>query len=216
MIGYAVVFRNYWLLVALAFVAFRIVMARRFSISAFAITAAVGLLAIAGVAFAVFLRVPPDHFRTLVNASRIGDPDAQSIIQPFLEGNSLLIGIANVGLTLIFLILPLPLLTAGTAYYWIIAVLLASVWCRFFLGIAQNAGAPVRPASVERAVCLVGAFVLIQAFFEPDYGSALRHLSPMLILMLYVAWTGSAVKRLTGHPATPAVTPPALATGPAD
>ncbi len=204
MIGYAVVFRNYWLLVALAYMAFRVVLKRRFSVSAFAITTAAGLLIIAGVAFAILLRLPPDYFRALVNQNRIGDPDAQSIIQPFLEGSALPLGIVNVGLTLIFLILPLPLLGAGTAYYWIIAVLLGSVWCRFFLGIAQNARAPVRPASVERAVCLVGAFVLIQAFFEPDYGSALRHLSPLLILMLYVAWTGSAVKRQSGERNTPA------------
>jgi hypothetical protein len=30
----------------------------------------------------------------------------------------------------------------------------------------------------------------VQAFFEPDYGSALKHLSPMLPLILYPTWFG--------------------------
>ena len=36
----------------------------------------------------------------------------------------------------------------------------------------------------ERAVALLLGLVVVQAIFEPDYGSYLKHLSPMLPLFL--------------------------------
>ena len=192
MLLYSFTLRDYWVLIVAIYCALRLLwhLSPRLPTLLLGMVATVVLVSVVG--FDLILGVAPDNFRILLNASRIGDPDAQSMIEPIIAGGSLPAGIFNVLSTLLFLIVPIPLLLEGGLYYWVLAGMFVFLWLTFFSGLRKsNVAGNVNDALRARAITLVTAFVVVQAFFEPDYGSALRHISPMLPLMVLVAWSGA-------------------------
>ena len=179
MLVYAQQFRPYWFVVAGLYVGFRIIQPRvsaKWLVPLAAIaTAAVSL-------FIVFVMgVPADSFRTSVNEFRT---EVGTMIVPFVDLPGPLSGVVNNVITLFALMVPLPILQNGGLYYLAIAAVIAWIW----LSILRVAGPAVSAgtATSRRAMALVLAFVCTQALFEPDYGSALRHLTPLLPLFVYV------------------------------
>lgn len=194
MLGYALWFRQYWYVVAIGYVAFRLIAPRLRAWSAFA-TGLLGVI-VASLVLGLALGVSPDNFRTIVNDAR-GSVDVGTLIEPFVALPSPLGGVVNNALTYVSLILPVPVMLRGGAYYLVIALVIAVIWLLFFRGVAR---APLTTAGVpfRRSVALILAFVVTQSLFEPDYGSALRHLTPLLPLFLLVVWSTAGGGRGTG------------------
>lgn len=195
MIGYALLFREYWLLVAAVFIVHRILFARPRSSGLIAVVL-VGELIVLSLAFFIVLGVDPDHFRTMVNDVRLDDIDAQSAIHPFVSGAQPMSGMVNVLLTFVALFLPWPLLLTGGLYYLALTVLLLFIWVPFFRVVF---GGRAHPTIVRRAISLVLALCIVQALFEPDYGSALRHMTALLPLVILVVWQGSELAAQRSH-----------------
>ena len=104
--------------------------------------------------------------------------------------------------------LPWPLLLSGSPFHTAAGLGVAALWGTVLLTIRRgtllmraqpSADRPETPAlerapaavSTEllrrrRAAALLISFLMVQALFEPDYGSALKHLTPMLPLVLAV------------------------------
>ncbi|KQY98561.1 hypothetical protein ASD19_06910 [Microbacterium sp. Root53] len=188
MVWYGVNFRQYWLLIAVGYVAFRIVQRRPLRARWLLIWLAVGIVIIS-VGFWFVLDIAPDTYRTRVNEVRL-DVASSTMIQPFVDGVQPLAGIVNNLLTALVLLFPLPLVFIGEIYYVAIAALLLVVWGGFLVS-ASRFGRNQRLVDAGnvvtvRAISLVLAFVMVQSLFEPDYGSALRHLIPLLPLMIAV------------------------------
>jgi hypothetical protein len=202
MVAYAAAFRPYWVLVAALYVAFRFAYGsgRRPSILAGAVL--LSLLSVS-LTFYYVLGVAPDYYRTDLNAYRIGRPDAATMMTAYVEFAQPLGGAANVLISFMVLLLPLPLLLEGGPYYTLLAVTIGGLWG--FFAVAALRVVEIKQRQVRdiaaRCVCLVMAFVTTQAFFEPDYGSAFRHLAPLLPLMLYVVWATSSERLPRGTPA---------------
>jgi len=76
------------------------------------------------------------------------------------------------------------LLSAQHAVY---GLFLITLWSLFLWGVHRGSGLRDLPIAWERGCSLALAMVSIQAVFEPDYGSYLRHLTPLLPLLLFVA-----------------------------
>lgn len=122
---------------------------------------------------------PADTFRNDVNTWRdLGD--AGSIILPFFDLGEPISGILNNIAMFIFAMFPLPLATRGGAYYLAVAALIATIWAIAWLGMLRAK----RGVLVRRATALLVGFASTQALFEPDWGSTLRHLTPLLPLIL--------------------------------
>ena len=100
-------------------------------------------------------------------------------------------------------LLPWPLVLGGSVTYLVMAGVLVVLWGLVAVSIrrlqrerAARSGrrddtgrylsAPLaeRSPRPERAVALLLALVVVQAIFEPDYGSYVKHLSPVLPLFL--------------------------------
>jgi len=130
----------------------------------------------------------PDHYRSFVNEARIGSADAQSAIQPFLKAPEPASGFVNVALTVLTLVIPVPLATNGALYYVALAALIAFLWIVVGRSLKHYRSLPQRavPPAVSRSVALLVAYLAVQALFEPDYGSALRHLTPLLPCLIVV------------------------------
>ncbi len=188
MLWYATNFRQYWALVAVGYLTLRVShhwMRRPRAL----LMAVVGGVVIMSLGLWLVLGVDPDSFRVLANESRSDVADS-TVIEPFFGGFEPVSGFLNNVLTLLVLMVPVPLLIRGDLYYLVIAAMLIFVWVGFFRAIVRNK-AERSTILTRRATALVLGFVAVQALFEPDYGSALRHLVPLLPLMIVVAAGGS-------------------------
>ncbi|PWW21837.1 hypothetical protein JD79_00978 [Geodermatophilus normandii] len=187
MLGYAYVVREYWFLVAAAYIAARRVFRGPFRPRTVLVFLVV-VTAVCAVAFLVGQGVELDHFRGVVNEDR-GSADAETAIAVSVGGG--LVGSAlSCLLVLVTLLLPVPLLLTGNPLHAAFFVLIVTMWVLVGRGIRsrlRDGSGAQGDIRWVRCFSLVVSFVLVQSFFEPDYGSYLRHLSPILPVAIYVA-----------------------------
>ncbi|MFP3714096.1 hypothetical protein [Puerhibacterium sp. TATVAM-FAB25] len=203
-LAYGAFLRTYWLLVLVLYVVLRLALARRAGWWALGGTAVVAYVALA-VGFVAWDGLALDHFRTAVNAVRADGVDAATMIRPLLPGDGVAVGVVNCLAVLVSFAVPVPLLALAAPQHLAAAAFQALLWWSV-LAAAHRRIVPARHGSpgrdgphdpaAARALALLLAFVLVQALFEPDYGSALRHLTPLLPLALLVVRTPSS--RATG------------------
>jgi quinol-cytochrome oxidoreductase complex cytochrome b subunit len=103
-------------------------------------------------------------------------------------------------LLLLGLLVPIQLFLSGNAFHILSGAMIAFLWITALAGILRakhgpRAGAERdihapkkrdsnRSLRATRAAALLLAVVLVQAIFEPDFGSYLKHLTPLLPLFL--------------------------------
>ena len=190
MATYGAFFRSYWLIVVVVYVCFRLRLPHIRRLRSILVTSWLGLMG-AGLAIWVMFGISPDHFRVIVNASRIGVEDTATMITRFIEAPEPVGGLLNNLITQVSLLIPWRLLTIGGAYYLVLALVIMTFWFAFYSGARRWILSDIRGVDVvvSRSVAIVCAFQVVQSIFEPDYGSYLRHLTPMLFLILYVSWS---------------------------
>lgn len=184
---YALFFRQYWALIGIAYVMYRLVNRRVVQVRTLLILGAVAAF-IVGIAFTIILGVSVDYYRSIVNESR--QVGANTQIEPFFTSDAPWAGLLNVLVTYFALIIPLPLLiSAGFSYLPIVAVF-AFIWVSLLMGLSRSGEwmnvVGGNRVAISRALSVLFAFLMTQALFEPDYGSALRHLTPLLPLVVFV------------------------------
>ena len=179
MAAYGVGFRQYWLVVAAVYVAVRVCIAlRRRASTVVAAGLAAALLLAVGVV--VVLHQSPDYLRVAANSVRDVD-DIGSAIRPLLPGSNPVLQVLELPLIAVTLLVPLPLAAGGGLYHLGLAAAILALWLlvgRATVVVFREPPAPWR----QRWIALLVAFVAVQALFEPDYGSVLRHLTPLLPL----------------------------------
>lgn len=194
-LGYAWMFRHYWVVIAVGYVLLRLLYSRRPTPLLVTVVHVLGVAA-ASVGIWVVQGNDADHYREVVNQQRLGDADAQTMIGPYVDLAEPLGGLVNNVLTLCALTVPLPLALSGKSVYLLVAPVLCAVWITFFVGVWRGVCAGSDGDHlVKRSSALVGAFLVTQALFEPDYGSALRHLTPLLPLIAVVRARARAGRR---------------------
>lgn len=177
----AATFRPYWVFMAMAYIALRIVPLKRLTVITLPALLIAGNLA-CSIAIFVMLGQSPDFFRTSVNVDR-GAAEAGTMIARFVDGSAEpFVGALNNLLVMLTMILPLPMLLLGSVYYLVNTVLFASLWGSVFLRLFLRQFE--RPVLAHRLIALLSGFLVSQGLFEPDYGSALRHLTPFIPLIL--------------------------------
>jgi hypothetical protein len=204
MLIYAAVFRSYWVAIALVFLVFVLILRRTRHRPAVVLTSILllGILT-AGWGFEYLTGADVGTLRTSLNADRLGSVDAQTQIPTFVRGGSPSAESLNLLITASFLFFPVPLLSLGGIYYFGIFILLAGLWLLFFraaLSMIRTATETDQEDSTGRLwpaaiVAYPLAFAAVQVLFEPDYGSALRHLVPLLPCMLMVIALAGPARR---------------------
>ncbi|SDV48603.1 hypothetical protein [Chitinasiproducens palmae] len=171
MLFYGVYIRPYWVIVVAFAWAAHIVSRKlgpRWGLAALAVSL-VSLTLIA----AVVLHAPLSMIRAATNDYRVGSEDARSMITPFFNVSNPLLEAANMFVTWISLLLPWPLVMLGGVQQLIVVVLMpVTVYL-----IIKNWRRAWQSADVRCnfSCSLFFAFVTVQAVFEPDYGSFVRH-----------------------------------------
>lgn len=175
--------RPYWVLIALLYVAVRLLRHHR-AHPLLLVAALVAGYAALGIAFSLVLGGGLESQREWMNAERAGTAVDTLIVGPFPEATGML-SVLSVLTVLSMLLLPLPLLASGEVEHIAAAVLLATVWVLVLREMLRRNQAPaLSTPNAPRAACLLLAVVTVQALFEPDYGSYLKHLAGLMPLAL--------------------------------
>ncbi|MGP9693480.1 hypothetical protein ACT3TZ_02510 [Brachybacterium sp. AOP25-B2-12] len=184
---YAVTLREYWAVIAGMYVVWRIALAW-FRHPALLLLVPVASYIALTPAFQIVLGGGLQSQREWSNAERAGTAgDVASLIQSPFPGAEGVLGIVSALIMLALLIVPLTLAASGSAYHLASAGLIAAIWFVILTPVARGLLAR-RPAvlgvQASRAAALLLAALVVQALFEPDYGSYLKHLTPLLPLAL--------------------------------
>lgn len=189
-LAYASYFRAYWFLIIAAFWTILLVM-RVGRSNLMLYTLVPGLLLVLSLLFFAVFGLDLDHFRTTINDYRLENSiqDARTIILPFIGGGGPIISWVNSLITWLFLMFPLPLFLMLTPYHIVNSTLISFLFIKTLVAIKIEY---VDKASFElsAAASFIMAFTAIQAIFEPDYGSYVKHLAPIFPLFFYLILKG--------------------------
>jgi len=197
MSGAAYLFRDYWALIAVAYLVLRAITVRQIRLRYLLGLSSIGVVGFGLAIYAVMGR-DPNHYRTSVQ----GKLDAATFIHPIDFFAQPFSGLVDIFVQFWLLLLPIMLpFTAGVLYLVITCVLgfarlmpLQAVSSRLVWPRASSS----EGATLRRAISLLVAFTAVQALFEPDYGSVLRHLTPMLGLGVIILQIMRTQRRAEG------------------
>ena len=192
---YAGTVRSYWVIVAILFLVWRIAIAH--------VRRPLLLLLVPVVAYAAMTPVFDavlgglQSQREWANAERASTATVNSMITSPIPGATGLLGIVSALITIVLLVFPVSLIASGSTYHLASAGLIIGIWGVALWPVVRGRLSQ-RPAAVgvraARAISLLLALLLVQSLFEPDYGSYLKHLTPMLPLVVALLPAASAVR----------------------
>ncbi|MDK8891659.1 hypothetical protein QQA05_09670 [Corynebacterium macclintockiae] len=179
-----VTFRPYWVFLAAAYLFFRLIPFKYMKVRIL-----LPLMFVVNFGFSLAIwygaNKPGDFFRTSVNLPRVDTGEAATIIVRYISDiPEPLGGAVNNAITLAGLIFPFPLIALFKPYYLAITLVFFLIWIAFFVAVKTRTSE--EKALTARAIALFVSFVAVQGLFEPDYGSALRHLTPFIPFILLV------------------------------
>lgn len=146
---------------------------------------ALGLFFAVALLFAKLYGESLDFARMSANEWR--DPnEVGSIIVQFIPGDGILVGVANVAITLATFIVPVRLIASGAFMQTVGGIGVFFTFGLLFL--RYRVASSLFPVGrfEKLCFCFLVSFVSTQAIFEPDYGSFLRHLSPVSPMIMYL------------------------------
>lgn len=186
---YAEFVRNYWFFLAASILV--LLASQKLFRSWTAMFWTSAALVLAGSAFiTAIMGVPADYFRTSVNLFREATGDVNSLIPRYVEFPEPVGGILNNLLSFVVLQVPIPLLLKASPYYLLLSFVIGMLWIIFYRSVLSSNIINMSDRDLQtrfiRCVCLLLSFVVTQSFFEPDYGSALKHLTPLIPVLLWV------------------------------
>lgn len=213
--AYASSLRSYWFLILAVYLGLRVLTARALTRRRLVLGAA-GVLVGVTVLAPLLLGQDIQAVRESVNLDRVLSTDAATAISSLDLGLGLLGSVVENVVTFLELLVPVPLLAQGSpvyAAYFLGIVLIWGMWAwSTMVGPGRLLdGRPAAEADLRsvRTALFAFAVVLTQGFFEPDYGSYLRHLTPVLPLVI-AATVGRAGSRfMTPLPTSSAPSPQA-------
>lgn len=189
-VAYGVLLRPYWLIVAALYVLWRIALPRTRRPALLLLLPVLVYTALQP-AFLFVLGSGLQGQREGVNSIRENPEAVASLIQsplPDIAGPG---GIAAALVMLLLLVCPVPLLLSGSVYHLASGLLILGIWvivlapaARGRLAVPAGTSAPRPQVLAVRSAAMLFALVLVQVLFEPDFGSYLKHLTPLLPLAL--------------------------------
>jgi hypothetical protein len=176
-------FRGYWVIVIAGAFALRYTSPRLIRPKWLFLALGVGYILL-GVALIAAMGSGLAHIRESTNDMRSTE-DIGSIITPFLPMQGFVPDILNILLILLSFFFPWPLFMSGNVTQFgagigLVATSIIFMW-RWFSAVKQKRKIS---SACAYAFFYFFSFVFTQAVFEPDYGSFLRHISPVSPLIV--------------------------------
>jgi hypothetical protein len=170
-IFYAAFFRDYWFVTILLFWGLKIFIIKK---PKFLILTIPLFYFLISCVYNYIFGVSLSMIRYITNIDRDAD-SAQTAIKNYVDGNNFLLEAVNFIITLVFLIIPIPLLLLAKPFYVILTLLIVV----FFYNFIKLYVKEYKNEKFTNIFSFVISFILVQSLFEPDYGSFVRHLAPL-------------------------------------
>ncbi|WP_144268113.1 hypothetical protein [Demequina sp. NBRC 110055] len=199
-VTYGVLFRSYWIAIAAVFVLLAFA-DRRYGLGGWRWLVVPLSLPVVATGYLVMAGESPAAIRGDINSSREAT-DVSTLITPVFESGGYVDDVLNILLIFVLLCVPLTLLAVGGIFYWGAFVMTTTITVTVIVvlrgsGLRAASADPTHRRVIRGArdcLLLLVAFVVIQALFEPDYGSATRHLTAMLPLAIAgAAWSRGGI-----------------------
>ena len=175
---YAGFVRQYWFLVLVLYLAFRILIPRVRTAWLLIPVILVGFAAMA-VVFDMVLGAELTFFRSDINNAL--DIDRSTRIDDLIPGDALPVQWLNAVVMLLAIAFPVTLVLSGEPLQMVTGLFIAMCWVLVAIRSPRVVG-KAGPGVIPLAFLL--AFLMVQSVFEPDFGSYLRHITPQLPLFL--------------------------------
>jgi|GEM_PF-3335090 len=172
---YAYFFRNYWFISIALFWGIKLFLVKKPKLLMLFIPFYYVLISFV---YNYIFGTPLSLIRYIANLDRDAD-SAQTAIAIFIQGDNFFMEAANYFITLIFLIIPLPLLLLAKPLYIVLSLLISLFFYNFFKLYVNE----YNNKEYSNIFSFVISFMLVQSLFEPDYGSFVRHLAPLYPLV---------------------------------
>lgn len=185
---YAYLFRSYWFFLA-ASVVVLLASKKIFKGWKGTITVAPALVIAGTLLIVIAMGVPGDFYRSSVNIYREASGDVNTLIPRYLILPEPFGAVGNNLLSFVILQFPIPLLLKLSPYYMLISVFIGALWITYYravISLAPVAQVDDEYSRLTRASVILLGFLVTQSFFEPDFGSALKHLTPLVPLLLWI------------------------------
>lgn len=181
---YGLFFREYWLLILVFSLSIIIVDKYIFSLNKrrYLISVMLAGLLILAFAFPLTLGIDLTYYRLMVNEDRVGSIDASSIILPMLPTGSPILEFLNACITWFTLMIPFPLTLQGKVQQLVSFIIISALFLMFWKDVKYL----INDQSSKVIIYFILSFTIIQSIFEPDYGSYIRHLTPILPLFIFL------------------------------
>ena len=191
---YAIGFRPYWLLIAAFWFLFWWLSYRCWNFSLKAIFL-YGSMFTTSAAYYSYRNEHITEIRNRVNELRIGSDVAQSIIVNYLPNSSILHDVVNWNISWFFILFPIPVLQFLEPLQILFFLLTVSTTIFVYLFVVNfrielTMSTPSQRRRIRACVTFLMAFTLVQAIFEPDYGSVLKHMTNLLPMLGYMLFIG--------------------------
>ncbi|WP_322049493.1 hypothetical protein [Paraburkholderia sp. J67] len=182
---YAAYFRPYWFIVIALYIFYRFILTRATRSFVFVLSILFAILSLA-ISFKVILGIDLAYYRYMVNDTRTYDLAAETMIKPILPVGGIGLEWCNGVLQFLMMFFPVPLIS-GNPVYLMFFVIIASLGVRvmFMLKNIINSSRENKFTMPVECLALFVSFVTVQSIFEPDYGSYIRHLMPLLPVAIF-------------------------------
>jgi len=182
---YGIVLRTYWLL------ALGIAVVLYFSKKkkVFWSIEIIGIIFIVIALYTMISGEPVMNIRDAVNLGRIDSVDASSLIPSLVANDNLVNQVINYVYALLILIVPIKLTAVSQLvyYFWLYSIVGISIKSKLASG-----------RNVPFQLVFFISFLITQAIFEPDLGSAMRHQAVLMPMILWTFTDGNKQEALKG------------------
>ena len=178
---FGILVRPYWVVVGMLLLAWLLIFRTLKKISIWQV-GAIMLVMIVGACFGYWLATGEDISSVREVAS--GAEVAVSRINNVVEPGSPLRASLNSVVVFAWLFVPVGMFVLGDMYHIAAGVLIMAIMGSFVFWLVRRAGKNLR-FDVAVAASITLAFFVVSCLFEPDYGSYLRHLVPIIPFMIY-------------------------------
>jgi len=190
---YAVGFRPYWLLIALFWVLIWWLSYRNWAFSINVIFFYASLMAVS-IAHFLFRGEYLTDIRERLNEFRVGSDVAQSMLANFLPNKTIVHDVINWTISWILILFPVPVLRFFEPLQLAFFLLVTSTAISIYrVAINTRVAISMFTLSQQRrlraCITFMLAFTLVQAAFEPDYGSVLKHMTDLLPMIAYALFS---------------------------
>jgi hypothetical protein len=180
---YGAIFRPYWLVIGALYFGWLVLLRclkQKPTWMIWLITAVMIVGAVAGYAIVT----KGDDISAIRSAINHEGRVSYTKMDNLLPSGNVVNGMVNSLATFVWFFLPWQLLIQGGVFYVGGAVVVAGIMWIFVWWLTKSRKIGWKPG-VEMALALILAFLVVSSLFEPDFRSFLRHLTPVMLFMVY-------------------------------